>query len=105
LHYTRDDSGYPGYTIHIDNLCVDPTLLSLYNSLDNTARNTYYGAPCCGTDYNLATLTYNQPIGTASSTELIVAIRDTGSFMDPRSCKDWWKTYWNGQTNGSVACL
>lgn len=30
-------------------------------------------------------------IGTAIGNELGVAIRDTGSLMDPRSRKDWWQ--------------
>jgi hypothetical protein len=98
VHYTREDSVATGYSIHIDNICVDPNLLSLYNSLDGTARNTYYGTPCCGTDYNLVTLTANQPIGTASTTELIVVIRDTGGFMNPRHCQDWWRAWWNGSS-------
>jgi len=102
LHYTRDDSGFPGYTIMIDNICVDPNLLALYTSLDGTARNTYGGGQGSGYSYNLPTLTSNQPIGTALTNELIVAIRDTGSFLDPRSCKDWWKAYWNGSTSAPV---
>jgi hypothetical protein len=36
LRYTRDDSSArPGYTLHIDNLCTDPSLLTLYNELDD----------------------------------------------------------------------
>lgn len=103
LHYTRQDSGYPGYTIRLENVCVDPNLLALYNSLDNTARNTYYGSPDGNTDYNLPTLTSNQAIGRALTTEILVALTDSGSFMDPRSCKDWWKNWWNGST-GSPVC-
>jgi hypothetical protein len=88
LHYTRDDSGYPGYTVHVDNICTDPNLLALYNSLDTAARNTFVGP---GYSYNLATLLVGQAFGSAKDTEIRVAIRDTGAFMDTRSCGDWWQ--------------
>ena len=34
-------------------------------------------------------LTLDMPVGVASD-ELIVAIRDKGTFLDARSLKDWW---------------
>ena len=90
IHYTRDDGvGRPpwktsaGYSIHIENICVDANLLALYNSLETAGRYTQ-------TSYNLVTLTPLQPIGTAISGELPVVIRDNGGFMDPRSLNDWW---------------
>lgn len=92
IHYTRQDSTAVGYSIHIENICVDPNLLALYNSLDGTARNgqLYPGTPDNITDYNLVTLTALQPIGKTSGTEMQIVIRDTGGFMDPRSLNDWW---------------
>jgi hypothetical protein len=51
LKYTRDDNVISGYTLHVENVCVDPNLLALYG----------------------------------------VAIRDNGTFMDPRSRNDWWR--------------
>lgn len=91
LKYTREDSVATGYTVFVENLCTDPNLLALYNSLDNVTRNTFHGF---GTQtYNLPTLTLNQPFGTARSTEIVVGITDTGAFLDPRSCNDWWVGY------------
>jgi hypothetical protein len=79
LKYTRDDTAATGYTIHIEGICVEPRLVALYNAT-NAAGRTY-----------LPGLQYGQAIGRAAGSELGVAIRDTGSFMDPRSRKDWWQ--------------
>ena len=38
----------------------------------------------------LPALRPDQPLGRARGTEVYVAIRDTGSWMDPRVRKDWW---------------
>lgn len=81
LKYTREDNIVYGYTIHIEDFCVDPNLLALYNSLNSQGRTSLPAIPA------------NKPIGYAANNELKVAIRDTGSFMDPRSRKDWWKKY------------
>jgi hypothetical protein len=89
LHFTREDTAAVGYTVHVDNICTDPNLLALYNALDNAARNTYSGARPYA--YNLPGLTAGQVFGTALDGEVRVAIVDTGSFMDPRSCGDWWE--------------
>jgi hypothetical protein len=89
--YTRDDSVEPnGYTLHVDNICTDPHLLALYHSLDAGPRYVYYGWPDNQVDYNLPNLPSGQVFGTARDTEIRVAIVDSGSFMDPRSCGDWW---------------
>jgi len=84
LNYTRDDNAAHGYTIHIENICVDTNLLALYNSLETAGRYSQ------GT-FNLVTLTALQPIGTAMTNELPIVIRDSGGFMDPRSLTDWWQ--------------
>lgn len=79
LKYTRDDNVVYGYTIHVEGVCVEPSLLDLYNRLNAAGRQT------------LPALTSGQPFGRANYREIQVAIRDSGSFMDPRSQKDWWR--------------
>jgi hypothetical protein len=39
---------------------------------------------------DLAALRPGQPLGRATGVQIDVAVRDDGSFMDPRSAKDWW---------------
>lgn len=79
LKYTREDDVVTGYTIHLENLCVDSQLLSLYNTLNSQGRN------------ELPALYPGQALGRASGAEVGVAVRDGGSFLDPRSRKDWWQ--------------
>ncbi len=78
LKYTREDNVVSGYTVHIENICVEPTLLSLYNTMNAAGRAS------------LPALYAGQGIGRAVGNQIGVAIRDTGQFMDPRSRKDWW---------------
>jgi len=86
LVYTRKDSVVGGYSVHLEGLCIDPNLLSLYRQqIDGD------GWHITG---NLPALRNNQAVGTASGSQLKVVIRDgSGSFMDPRSRKDWWVGY------------
>lgn len=81
LKYTREDNiGINnGYAIQIENINVDPNLLSLYNQLDNSGRR------------ELPAVSNEQVIGTAKGNEIRVVIRDTGDFLDPRSKLDWWQ--------------
>ena len=79
LKYTREDNVVSGYTIHIENICVEPNLLLLYQAMNAAGRA------------RLPALYAGQGIGRAITTEIGVAIRDTGSFMDPRSRTDWWQ--------------
>lgn len=79
LHYTREDSVVHGYTVHIEGVCVEPRLLDLYRQW-NAAGRSY-----------LPALRGNQAFGRARAQTIGVAIRDTGTFMDPRSRKDWWQ--------------
>lgn len=79
LKYTAEDNVVWGYTLHVENVCVDPNLLALYEQWNEAGR-----------DY-LPALTAGQAFGRARDDELGVAIRDTGAFMDPRSRKDWWQ--------------
>ncbi len=88
LHYTREDSSALGYTVHIDNICTDPNLLALYEQRDDP-DGPRYDYP--NDHYNLPNLTADQPIGVAGSDEIVVAIVDTGAFMDPRSLNEWWQ--------------
>lgn len=79
LKYTRDDNVVRGYTIHIEQVCVEPRLLALYEQMNLAGRG------------RLPALYSGQAIGTSILEGIGVAPRDTGSFMDPRSRKDWWK--------------
>lgn len=81
LKYTREDNVVNGYTIHLENICVEPNLLALYESWNSQGRS------------RLPAVNSRQPIGRARSGEILTAIRDTGTFMDPRSRKDWWQGY------------
>jgi uncharacterized protein YjbI with pentapeptide repeats len=63
-----------GYTVHYLGLQTDPNLLTLFRESKGN---------------ELPGLTLDTPVGTATD-ELIIAIRDKGTFMDARSRKDWW---------------
>ncbi len=94
LRYTREDSSASqGYTLHVDNICTDPNLLALYDALDDPdgPRYDYVAPENRPHGYDLPTLAAGQPFGTARGTEIVVAIVDTGQFMDPRSCNEWWQ--------------
>jgi hypothetical protein len=79
--YTTRDDVVDGYTIQVENVCIDPNLVNLYNQLNAAGRN------------NMPALVAGQPFGTAISPILMVTIRDKGSYLDPRSKNDWWKNY------------
>jgi hypothetical protein len=78
LKYTREDNVVRGYTLHVENVCVEPSLLALYRTWNDAGRG------------RLPALRAGQPFGRALSSEIGVAIRDTGTFMDPRSRQCWW---------------
>jgi hypothetical protein len=78
LKYTRDDNVIHGYTLHLEDVCVDPELLALYRSLNATGRS------------RLPALRAGQALGRAGHEGIGVSIRDSGVFRDPRSRKDWW---------------
>lgn len=78
LHIGREDE-FPGYVIHIEDVCTDPELLALYRQLHAAGRG------------ELPALRGHQPFGVALGNEIKIAVRDTGSFMDPRSRNDWWQ--------------
>ncbi|MBK8905524.1 MAG: hypothetical protein IPM53_30360 [Anaerolineaceae bacterium] len=81
LKYTREDNVVGGYTIHIEDVCVDPKLIGLYNSLAAAGRS------------QLPALQGHQAFGRALGSEIKVSVRDVGNFLDPRSRKDWWQDY------------
>jgi hypothetical protein len=85
LGYTRRDTVAAGYAVHLENICVDPNLLALYQ-----AQVSADGWHVTG---RLPALRNNQALGTALGSEIQAAIRDQGTFMDPRSRKDWWQGY------------
>lgn len=80
LKYTRDDNVIAGYTLHLEGLCVESRLLALYEADNATGRSRLPG------------LVEYQAMGRAAGAEIQVAIRDNGTFMDPRSHKDWWQS-------------
>ena len=89
LRYAREDSaGAPGYTVHIDGLCTDPNLLALYTGLDAPTGPRYVYP---SSNYPLPVLPVGKPLGVARASEMVVAIVDSGNFMDPRSCNEWWQ--------------
>jgi len=79
LKYTNADNVVHGYTLHVEHLCVEPRLLALYQQWNAEGRS------------RLPALKAGQAFGRARSGEIGVAIRDEGTFMDPRSDKDWWQ--------------
>jgi LysM repeat protein len=79
LKYTPDDHVIWGYTIHVENIHVEPRLLALYQSCNGAGRR------------RLPALRAGQAFGRARGNEIGVVIRDRGAFMDPRSRKDWWQ--------------
>lgn len=79
LAYTRDGTVAQGYAIQMEQLCVDPNLLYTYRQANAAGRQT------------LPALQRGDMVGMAATTELLVATRDRGRFLDPRSRKEWWR--------------
>ena len=79
LVYTREDSVANGYTVHLENICVDPSLLALYRTAHQAGRGS------------LPAIRNGEIVGVAAGNEVGVAVRDRGAFGDPRSRKDWWR--------------
>jgi hypothetical protein len=79
IKYTGEDRVDNGYLLHLVNLCVDPNLVALYQRLDAAGRRT------------LPAVTNLSAIGVALGDEVDVIVRDSGSFLDPRSRQDWWQ--------------
>ncbi len=83
LGYSRSDTVATGYVVHLKDVCVDPNLLALYRAQRDTDGWHVTGM--------LPALRNEQVLGVAAGDEIKVAVRDKGSFMDPRSRKDWWQ--------------
>lgn len=81
LAYNRQDSVTAGYVVHLVNLCVDANLVQTYRASTPGGRRSG----------QLPAVRNNQRIGTALGDALVVAVRDRGGFLDPRSRKDWWR--------------
>lgn len=81
LTYTDEDSPANGYMLHFEDVIVAPELVTLYRQLDAAGRK------------ELPALRNGEIWGIAKGAGIKVAIRDTGTFMDPRACKDWWLAY------------
>lgn len=96
FRYTREDTGggdvgYTGYTLHLDNICTDPNLLALYNSLDAPSGPRYQYVGRYAHSYNLPAMEAGKVFGTTRGSETVVSVVDTGTFMDTRSCNEWWQ--------------
>lgn len=79
--YRRSDTPAFGYVVHLEDITVEPTLVALYQQLNAEGRSKLPG------------LRNGERLGRASGTSMKIAIRDTGTFMDPRVKKDWWLGY------------
>ncbi|MBI4129764.1 hypothetical protein HY468_00440, partial [Candidatus Roizmanbacteria bacterium] len=75
------DYAIEGYSMHFVDMCVDPNLVALYTKLHNEGRRF------------LPAVKKGQRLGVAKGREVKVAIRDSGSYLDPRSKLDWWQNY------------
>ncbi|OGG17818.1 hypothetical protein A2721_02235 [Candidatus Gottesmanbacteria bacterium RIFCSPHIGHO2_01_FULL_47_48] len=78
LHYENADGTADGYAVHILNVDVEQSLLDLYNQANAGGRGS------------LPAVYGNQPIGKALGSEVILSIRDSGDFLDPRWKQEWW---------------
>ena len=74
--YARAGSVVKGYTVHYVGLQTDPNLVKLFEESEGS---------------QLPGLTLDTPVGVAAGEELIVAMRDNGTFLDARSQRDWWE--------------
>jgi hypothetical protein len=73
----QDDLSSAGYGIHILGINVNQDLLNQYNSANSQGRSS------------LPALEGGEIIGTANG-EVLVSVRDSGDFLDPRWENDWW---------------
>lgn len=81
ITYTRSDTAANGYLIHLEDFAVNPGLVALYEQLNAAGRG------------QLPALRNGEIIGVADRGTVKIATRDTGDFLDPRACKDWWNGY------------
>lgn len=76
--HARANNLFDGYLYYFIGICVDPNLLSAYQSDDAGGRR------------QLPVIASGQVFGTASNEDVKASIRDTMSFVDPRAREDWW---------------
>jgi hypothetical protein len=81
LGFTRDDTVANGYVVHMEEICVDPNLVALYQGSTSAGRGF------------LPALREDEVVGSAPLGYLGLAVRDRGVFFDPRSRLDWWQGY------------
>lgn len=81
ITYTRRDTAAVGYMVHLEDFAVNPGLLALYHATNAAGRG------------QLPALRNGEIIGVADRGSVKIATRDTGQFLDPRACKDWWSDY------------
>lgn len=81
ITYTRRDTAAIGYMIHLEDFAVNPGLLALYQATNAAGRG------------QLPALRNGEIVGVADRGSVKIATRDTGQFLDPRACKDWWSGY------------
>lgn len=81
ITYTRGDTAANGYLVHLEDLDVNPGLVARYRQLDAAGRG------------ELPALRNGEIVDVADRGAVMVAMRDSGRFLDPRSCKDWWNGY------------
>lgn len=78
IKYTREDNAVAGYGIHILGITPNPALKTLYDQMNAAGRSSLPG------------LKERQEIGRAIGSAVLVSYRDTGAFLDSRSCVDHW---------------
>ncbi len=76
IQYARVGNVAQGYTVHYLGLQTDPSLVKVFEESKGS---------------QLPGLTLDTPVGVAASDEVIVAMRDNGTFLDARSKLDWWE--------------
>jgi hypothetical protein len=82
LAYFRQDGVSNGYVLYLSGFCVDPGLVALYRAQLLDGRR--------GTG-KLPGVRNGQRLGAAMGASVRVAVRDRGTFLDPRSRRDWWQ--------------
>lgn len=95
IKYTREDNVANGYTLVISNLNVSEAIRNAYNN-SQRSDTVVNGVVVPG---SLPALNVSQFLGIANNGGVRVAIRDKGTFLDPRSSKD----FWTGDTISSAA--
>lgn len=79
--YLSADTPAQGYLVHVEDVAIAPELVALYRKLNSEGRK------------RLPALRNGEVFGVVDKGMIKIAMRDTGSFLDPRACKDWWMDY------------